>query len=375
MKNKLLYISGILLLFSCQSGKETKVEELPNETNEVTLNPQQLSQAGITLIQLSDTTLESEITFNGTIDLPPQNIISIGAKMGGYVKKTDLIPGMSVKKGQLLAVLEDPAYIELQQNYLSCKARLLHAEIELKRQKSLISGNAGSDKALQATELQYKSEKILLAALAEKLKMININPDLLSEEHIRGVVELRSPVNAYVEKVNVNIGKYVSASEVLFELMDVSDMHLNLKVLEKDIPYVSISQEITAVTPSLPGKYFSGKIILTGRNITDDRSVEVHCHFNQFYPELLPGMFMTAKVKVKNLKAKAIPEAAVQLYGDKKYVFVKKSSNTFEMKEIQSSTSALGWILLDNAAVFEGAEIVNNGAYTLLMALKNTAEE
>lgn len=375
MKNKLLYISGILLLFSCQSGKETKVEELPKETNEVTLNPQQLSQAGITLIQLSDTTLESEITFNGTIDLPPQNIISIGAKMGGYVKKTDLIPGMSVKKGQLLAVLEDPAYIELQQNYLSCKARLLHAEIELKRQKSLISGNAGSDKAFQATELQYKSEKILLAALAEKLKMININPDLLSEEHIRGVVELRSPVNAYVEKVNVNIGKYVSASEVLFELMDVSDMHLNLKVLEKDIPYVAIGQEITAVTPSLLGKYFSGKIILTGRNITDDRSVEVHCHFNQFYPELLPGMFMTAKVKVKNLKAKAIPEAAVQLYGDKKYVFVKKSSNTFEMKEIQSSTSALGWILLDNAAVFEGAEIVNNGAYTLLMALKNTAEE
>jgi cobalt-zinc-cadmium efflux system membrane fusion protein len=72
-------------------------------------------------------------------------------------------------------------------------------------------------------------------SLSQQLRLININPESLKSGSITKSVPVYSSINGFVSKVNVNIGKYVNPSDVLFELINPDDIHLNLKVYEKDL--------------------------------------------------------------------------------------------------------------------------------------------
>ena len=157
---------------------------------------------------------------------------------------THLLPGTPVKKGEVLAVLEDQLYINLQQEYLLTKTKMALAEKEYNRQNIMYQSQATSDKILQQSENDLQILKINLNAMSEKLKIIHIDPGKLSETTISSKVYLYSPIQGFVTHVNVNIGKYVNPTEVLFELVNPADIHLNLKVFEKDIPHLYINQEV-----------------------------------------------------------------------------------------------------------------------------------
>jgi len=63
-----------------------------------------------------------------------------------------------------------------------------------------------------------------------------------------------SPINGFVSTVNVNIGKYVTASDVLFELVNPTDIHLALTVYEKDLNRLFIGQKLAAYSNNQPEK-------------------------------------------------------------------------------------------------------------------------
>ncbi|MGN6566856.1 MAG: efflux RND transporter periplasmic adaptor subunit, partial [Flavipsychrobacter sp.] len=244
-----LYIYPALLLFvfltACSSKKTTQHAENAAKTNDstVTLTDAQIKNAGIVTGTMEQKQLSSILRLNGVIDVPPQNMVSISVPLGGFLKSTNLLPGMHIKKGDVIAVMEDQQYIQLQQDYLTAKAKIGFLENEYNRQKDLNSAQASSDKVFQQAEADYKSQQVLIAALAEKLKLAGINVDQLNETNISRSVNIHSPINGYVSKVDVNIGKYVSPTEVLFELVNPADIHLALKVFEKDLDKLFIGQK------------------------------------------------------------------------------------------------------------------------------------
>ena len=205
--------------------------------------------------------------------------------------------------------------------------------------------------------------------------MININPRNLTENSISRSITLTAPFNGFVSKVNVNIGKYVNPTDVLFELVDPTDIHLNLKVFEKDLTKLAIGQKLKAYTNSYSDKKFDCEIILISQDVSADGSAEVHCHFSKYDKSLFPGMYMNAEIELKSNQVLAIEEQAIVNFEGKDYVFVKQGKQTFEMLEVEVGTKENGWIEVQNSSNFEGKEIVSKGAYTLLMALKNKAEE
>jgi cobalt-zinc-cadmium efflux system membrane fusion protein len=84
---------------------------------------------------------------------------------------------------------------------------------------------------------------------------------------------------------------------------------------------------------------------------------------------------MNAEIELKSKQVLAIEEQAIVNFEGKDYVFVKQGKQTFEMLEVEVGTKENGWIEVQNSSNFEVKEIVSKGAYTLLMALKNKAEE
>jgi len=375
MKN-IIFLSLILSLAGCAGNKNAdEALSAPENTNSVTLTDAQIKNAGIVTGEVTRKEISTILKLNGIVDVPPQNMVSISAPLGGYLKSTTLLPGMHITKGDVIAVMEDQQYIQLQQDYLTAKARIGFLENEYHRQKDLNSSQASSDKVFQQAEADYRSQQVLMAALAEKLRLAGINVDQLNEKNISRSVNIYSPINGYVSKVDVNTGKYVSPTEVLFELVNPADIHLALKVFEKDLDKLFIGQKLVAYTNNDPGKKYPCEILLIGKDLTIERNTDVHCHFETYDKSLIPGTYMNAEIEVKKNDAYTLPEDAVVRFENKNYVFIKKRNNQFQMTEVNTGNTENGFIEILNAENFVSGELVIKGAYSILMSLKNKSEE
>ncbi|KKX48479.1 MULTISPECIES: efflux RND transporter periplasmic adaptor subunit [Sphingobacterium] len=376
-KLKMLFPTlGILLLVQCQNKPEEAVKQaVVNESNTVVLTDAQLKNAAVETVRLSEKNIASVLKLNGKIDVPPQNLISVNVLLGGFLKSTRLLPGMYVRKGETIAVMEDPQYIKLQQDYLQAKSKLHFAQLDYQRQKDLNQSQASSDKVMQTAQAEMNNQQIMMNALAQQLRLININPNSLSADKITKTIPVYSAINGFVSKVNVNIGKYVNPSDVLFELVNPNDLHLNLKVYENDLDKLKIGQKLLAYSNAEPDKKYQGEIILISRNVGDGGISEVHCHFESPSVSLSPGMYMNAEIEAKTTFAHAVPEESVVNFEGKDYVFVQTAKQTYKMLPVTVGAKENGFVQIVNADDFTGKNIVSKNAYTLLMKLKNTEDE
>ena len=377
MKTIFLILIGVLLITSC--GDKTIQEEESTKNNidyTVTLTSAQFKNATIQIGKLEKRDISTTLTLNGKIDVPPQNMISVSTPFGGFLKSTKLLPGMHVKKGEVIASMEDQQYIQLQQDYLTAKSKLIYTENEYNRQKELNQSKASSDKVFQQTELEFKTQKISVNALSEKLRLINLNPESLTESNLSRSINVYSSIDGFVSKVNVNIGKYVNPSDVLFELINPEDIHLNLKVFEKDLEKLFIGQKLLTFNNNQPEKKYPCSIILISQDLSADRSADVHCHFEDYDKTLFPGMYMNAEVQIKLSNVFAINEDAIVNYEGKDYIFISTGVHQYNMIEVKkgSSDNTFTEVNAIDGKDISSSIVVKKGAYSLLMQLKNKAD-
>lgn len=373
----LKYLSALIipiLIYGCSSSAKEE-SKAPGQTDEsiVQLSPEQVKQIDLQVQEVQPREISTVLKLNGQIEVPPQNLVSVSVPLGGYLKSTQMLPGTKVRKGQVLAIIEDPQYIQLQQDYLSTKNKLGFALKEYNRQRELHTAKAGSDKVFQQAENEFRNFSIESKALAEKLRLIGLNPAKLTEDNISRTIGIYSPINGYVSKVNVNIGKYVLPSDVIFELVNPDNIHLNLTVFEKDLTKIKIGQQVMAYNNAKPDKKHLTKVVLVSHALNEERSTTVHCDFDQYDQKLVPGMYMNAVVQINNDKVDALPEDAFVNYESKDYVFVRNGKDSFKMTEVKKGAAEQGYAAVSSD--LKGKDIVVKGAYSLLMKLKNTTED
>jgi cobalt-zinc-cadmium efflux system membrane fusion protein len=375
MKYLIMIFSLFWIFTSCKNQKAGEQTETSVAENVITLSDTQMTNAHIETGKIEQKQLSSILKVNGRIDVPPQNMVSVSVPLGGYLKSTKLLPGMHVNKNGVIAVIEDNQYIQLQQDYLTAKAQFGFHEAEYNRQRALNASKASSDKVYEQAKSTYQTQKILIKSLEEKLRLIRINPASLNENNISKSINIYSPIDGFVSKVNVNIGKYVTPSDVLFELVNPTDIHLNLKIFEKDLDKIFIGQKVVSYTNNNPDKKYTGNIILISKDVAPDGTTEVHCHFDNYDKNLSPGMYMNAEIELNNNLQNVLPDEAIVSFEGKKYLFENTSKNRFEMIEIETGITENGFTEILSKVDLNGKGIVTKGAYALLMSLKNKEEE
>lgn len=375
MKNISLFLSMLFIVNACKNTTEKQeIKQKPVDQNSVILTDAQFKNASIETVELTRKDIATVIKLNGKIDVPPQNLISVNAPLGGYLIKSKLLPGMLVKKGEVIATLQDQQYVQLQQDYLMAKSKLHFAELEFVRQKDLNQTKASSDKATQLAESEVSNLRITVKALSEKLKLININTSHLSANKISKSITIVSSITGFVSKVNINIGKYISPGEVMFELIDPSDIHLNLNVYDTNIAQLAIGQKVIAYSNAAPKKKYDCKIILINRDINSNGNTQVHCHFVRYDKYLLPGMYMNAEIETSSGLANALPELGIVTFESKDYVFIQTAKQQYQMTPIAVGVKENGYLEILDPEKLKNKKIVSNGAYTLLMKMKNKEE-
>jgi len=385
MKN-ILFIMLLTGIFACSQPKKEEPEKETKKTpdNEIVLTAEQYQTAGIEIGTTSIRNLSDVVTANGIIDIPPQNLVSISAPMGGFIRKTELLQGMKVRKGQLLAVIENPEFIQIQQDYLETQSRLELAQLELKRQTELSKENINAQKMVQQSLSEVKIQKARLNGLTEKIRTAGINLTALNKGTIVNHASIYAPISGSVTTVNINLGKYVTPTDVMFEIVDTDHLHAELSVFENDIRKIKIGQLVRFTISNNPAREHLAKVYLINQKINEDRTVRVHCHLINEDHDMMPENFVKAIIETGTNPVVALPDEAIVDYEGKSYIFQKQSDNntkktarTFEMIQVTKGVSENGFSEVKFSKEQENfnERIVLKGAYSLLSKLKNEEEE
>ena len=390
MKNivyKIILCIALILGVGCKE-KTTVIENTHESKNEniIELTDAQLKQTEIVIGKVVKRKIGHEISVNGMIDVPPQGNISVTVPYGGFLKYTAMLPGTRLKKGQIIATVENPEFIEFQRDYLEALANNEYLKADFERQQTLNNEEVTSTKVFQKAKSSYLTNKANIQALESKLRLIGISPSSVKNGKISSVVNVYSPINGIVRDVYINTGKYFNPQDVLMDVTDASDLHVELKVYEDDIPLIRIGQRIRFRLANAPKEWMEAKVFLLGNNVLDDRSITIHGHLKEKNENLLPGMFINANIEVEALEQNAVPEEAIVRFDGKHYIFKslgnrkegEQTMNDFEMVEIIKGNEEDDFVaitLKDSSEDISKMNIVLKDAFALLAKAKNSEEE
>lgn len=378
-------IATFALLMACGKAstpaqQEPATQKLETPELSIEITEKQFVMTGIALDKISQQNLSNVLKVNGILDVPPQNLVSISAVMGGFIRKTDIIQGMKVQKGQLLAVIENQDFIQIQQDYLDTKAKLEYAELEYKRQEELARENVSAAKIFQQTTADYKSLQAKYKALQQRLHTVDIGIKEVENGKITSEVSIFSPINGYVTAVNFNLGKFVNPVDVLFEIVDTDHLHVELSVFEKDIAKIKIGQKLHFYMANEPEKERKATVYLINPKINPDRTIRVHCHLDQKETELMPNTYVKAFIDVGENTVPALPEDAIVNFEGEDYIWLQEKPHNeaekhyhFHLLKVQKGMTERGWVevILPEDFDRQNTQIVTKGANALLSEYKN----
>ncbi|MCK9219147.1 MAG: efflux RND transporter periplasmic adaptor subunit [Bacteroidales bacterium] len=376
----------IAILVSCNGGKkniqETKeAEVLPEDI--VELRDDQIKLADIETGSVGMRSISGTLKVTGLVGVSPENLATVCMPFGGFVKSANLMPGIAVTKGQTLAILENQEFVDIQQNYLEAKSKLEFTEADYKRHAELYKEDVYSQKNLQQVTSDYKSLKAQVHALEQKLNMIGINPAELHEDDITRSVAVVAPISGYIKAVNVNIGKYVAPTDILFEIVNSNKLYLELTLFEKDADKVSVGQKIRFFINNESDQH-AAIIYQTGKVVNADKTYKVYATVESNCKNVLPGMYVNAMIEATSGEVTALPSESIVSFDDKDYIFVfeknkeenGKQFTEYRMIEVQKGVTDEGFteVVLPKDLDIKTAKVVIKGAYNLLSAKKNAGE-
>lgn len=297
MKRILLPIL-LLSLAACSSKQAPANEGTAATENTPVVNAADSAASPKVDAMTSATSRPNQVSFNGTIVLPPQRQATVALTLGGVIKQTTLLPGQHVQKGSLLATLENPEFITLQQTYLDSHAQAEYLQAEYERQKNLSAEQAASQKKFQQSKADYLSMKSRLEAAAAQLSLLGVQPENLLRTGIQPLLQVKAPIGGYVGSLSMNVGKYVQPGEALCEIIDKSAPMLCLTTYEKDLANMHVGSSVQFRVNGMGKTVFDAVIVSIGQQVDEvNRSLEVYARISNTHPDFRPGMYVTAHIQ------------------------------------------------------------------------------
>lgn len=299
MKKILLPIAA--LLCACSSAPTAPASTAPAEaaTDSIAAAPAEEPTPEVDAAS-GATSVPNEPTFNGILVLPPQSRATVTLTMGGSIRSTSLLPGAYVKQGTVLATLENPEFIALQQSYLDSHAQYEFLRTEFLRQQTLSREEASSQKRFQQSKAEYLSMRSRMDAAAAQLALLGVDTTRLLAGGIIPYLDIKAPISGYAADVKMNIGRHFDVGEPLCEIVNKSDMMLRLTAYEKDLANLRAGDRVEFRVNGIEGETFQGVITMVGQQVNNkNRSIDVYVRIEGQNPQFRPGMYAMARIARK----------------------------------------------------------------------------
>ena len=301
MKKKgfyLLILLTMVMVISCGNDKKSdKEENAASEKVETEKGEEEVDADADPAPDLSKTVNVVRVT--GTLALDPQNRAEVSPIASGVVRRITTREGIRVRRGQVVAYIENTQIVELQRQYLTAVNELSAAKTELARQHTLMKQEAGVLKTLQQAESAYAIANAQVVGIGRQLSQLGVNPSSISAGKLTTLIPVTSPISGIVGKVKISMGSFVDISTSLMTVVNNVNLHCDLKVFEKDLPKVRIGQMVKLTLTNAPEVTFCAKIYdINSVFDNDSKSVTVHARIiDHPATKLLPDMFINGVIE------------------------------------------------------------------------------
>lgn len=372
---------SIWVLSACGNNSTTKTEDdtkeqHKEETTVITLSPEQMKVAGIVMGDIEMKNLTTSISVNGTLAVPNQNKALVTSLIGGVLRTLNVQPGDLVHKGQSIGTIVNTELSGIQQQMISINGQLKYAEQEQKRQKELVDGNAAPLKNLQKVEAEINSLKAQQTSLQNHLNALGVS----SSQNISSTLSITAPISGTISEISAQIGSNVDASKPIAQIINNSELHLDLFVYEKDLPKIAAGQTIHFTLTNNPGKEYDAIIYSIGTAFANEsKAIPVHARVINNKAGLIEGMGVTARISLGDKVYPAIPDDAIISNGGKEFIFILEKSTdsgtTFKRVQVIKGATDVGYseIKLLNELP-KGTKVAVKGAFFLMAKMTNVEQ-
>lgn len=377
-------------------GTEAATTDEHEEENVAVLTDEQMKAVGVEIGSIEQKQLSKTLKANGALRVPNSNKANATSLFGGVIKSLNVEIGDFVRKGQDIATISNPQFIQLQEEYLSINSRIEFAEQELVRQRELNEGNVGAKKNLQSATTELNTLRTRKASLQQQIQMMGINPASLSNASLKSSLVVTSPISGTISDVFAKIGSYVDVSSPIAEIIENTALHLDLQVYEKDIPLIKIGQKIDFVVTNNPNKTYSAEVYSIGSSFSGEgKTIAVHSRITGDKTGLIDGMNITGMVSLDDVLSTAVPNDAIVNADGKYYIFLVKEQEEephehkegeahdhgsekgtrFVRVEVVKGASELGYTAITPVSeIPHGTHIVVKGAFFVNAKMDDSGE-
>jgi membrane fusion protein, multidrug efflux system len=276
-----------------------------------------------------DTTLTTGPVLTGTLE--PELAATIRAEVDGSVTGVSVDDGQAVKRGQVLARIDDTA---LRDAYLSARAALRSADAtaELARRNAdrarrLNAAGAVADREVEDAETSATNAEGQVADA--KARLAN------AEKQLAKTV-LRAPFDGVAANVTVSEGDVVQAGATLLSVLDPTTLRLEAAVPAENIAAVTPGTPVQFTVSGFESRRFTGKVERVSPAVDPaTRQVRVIVSLPNAGRSLVAGLFADGRVATERREAVVVPRAAIDDRGIRPIV-VRLRGGRVERVEVET---------------------------------------
>ncbi len=361
--------------------EEEKEEEM--DISDIPLTAKQVNAVDLRMGEVESRRLDATVQVNGSLVLRAQDKGDVASLMGGTVKNVLVKEGQDVRRGQVVATVENTDIVSLQREYYSAYKSCELAKMELQRQQTLASGGAGIKRNLEQTRKEYQVATANLTGIGRQLQQVGISTAAVAKGSFTTVFPLRAPIAGTVSMVTANVGGYVDMQTPLMKIRNNRAVECDLNVFEKDINKVKAGDRVYLSLTNQPGVKVAGHVYGMNEHFNDGaKSVAVHVKLDATRgAKLFDGMYVSGNIVTGNQTCEALPSKAIVKADGKTYIFAlnnapKAGKYSFSRHEVTTGVSQGGYTEVALCKhIKKGQKIVTDNAFYLASLTGDHGEE
>lgn len=366
----LIYILLIFIYSGC-TNSQAPDEEVTNELdNLIQVSVDQFDSDNMKVGELTNQVFEEFVICNGYIKASPSGRAQVSTQISGIVESIHCAPGDFVNKGQVLCRLSSIALIELQQDFAETSANLKRLKSDWERSKALYDEKIGAEKDFIAIENQYKIVAAKYQSLKLRLELLKLDVSKIKDGELYSSFSIQAPISGYIISQNIILGEFIELQKNLLEIVDVTQLQLQLSVFENDIKNIRSGQVIKFKSLGIPDQIYQASLISIGKTI-DKETNTIQCFAkieNTNNLNLVNHAYIEANIIVDQNEAAALPNEAIVKSGKNYYVLVveKSQEQIYYLKKVDVK---IGSVSKGFTEILDGqglTNIITQGVYNIV---------
>ncbi len=356
---KLIYIIGCLLFILACNSTDT-ISSLGNKPKHIILSNDNSILKEIHSSEIETVKIDTLIHIKSRIQYSTTDLHYLTFPIPGFLKSAKKNVGDKVSKGEIIAQIEHPKYIELKRDYLKAKTDFDYYKQNYSRQGELAIEQATSIKNMQISERNYKNSEAELKYLEASLKLIGINAEKLDVNSLTAIGYIHSPASGVIVEANSIPGEYYGNSDKLYQISTNPAFVTKFSIKNKYIHKLKIKDNLKLHAIGKCEDDFEGTI--TSILESNEQSLIQISSPLKNENWLRVGNTVEFVVPVEQIFLKVPLKTVI----DNEWIIIQKSENIFERINVKPYKLEVDYLIISYDKELANSKIVIQGAEKIM---------